>query len=191
MISTGAYVVNTSVDDTQISQVKQGDQAVITPTGSTTPVYGTVGSVGLLASQSSGVASFPVVVNVTGSPSGIYGGATADVSIIVEKLSNVLVVPTTAVHYSSTGTSVLVSDGSGTKSVAVTLGASSGGQTQVMSGLSTGDQIVVPVVRIGGSGGRAGSTRTFGGGGFGGGGFGGGGFGGGSFGGGGGFGGGG
>lgn len=181
IISTGSYIVNATVDDTQVSQVVVGDQAVITPTGATTAAYGTVASIGLLATSSSNVASFPVVINVTGSPSGLFGGATASVVITVKNLQNVVVVPTAAIHYSGNATTVnLVTNGS-TASHPVTIGAASGGNTQIVSGLAVGDQVVVPIVTIKGFNGTAGGTRTggFGGGGGGFGGGGGGGFGGG------------
>ena len=94
MIGTDSYIVNTTVDDTQIGQIADGDQVDITPTRLvTTPVYGTVGSISLIGSQSSDVTTFPVVINVTGNPSGLYAGATANVSIIVKQLNNVTEVP--------------------------------------------------------------------------------------------------
>ena len=37
VIGTDSYIVNTTVDDTEIGQITEGDQADITPTGSTTP----------------------------------------------------------------------------------------------------------------------------------------------------------
>ncbi|HWE69006.1 MAG TPA: biotin/lipoyl-binding protein [Acidimicrobiales bacterium] len=175
IISTGSYIVNATVDDTQVSQVVVGDQAVITPTGATTAAYGTVASIGLLATSSSNVASFPVVINVTGSPSGLFGGATASVVITVKNLQNVVVVPTAAIHYSGNATTVnLVTNGS-TASHTVTVGAASGGNTQIVSGLAVGDQVVVPIVTIKGFNGATGGARTGGGFGGGGGGFGGGG----------------
>ncbi len=182
-MTTQSYIVNTSVDDTELSQIAVGDQATITPSGATTNVYGTVGSIGLLASTSTGVASFPVVVNVTGSPSGIYSGATANVSIIVKQLQNVVVVPTIALHYNGSSITVDVVSGGSTKAQTVTVGTASGGDTQITSGLSAGQRIEVPVLTF--ARGAGGATRVggggFGGGGFGGGGFGGGGFGGGGF----------
>ncbi|HEX3460228.1 MAG TPA: biotin/lipoyl-binding protein, partial [Acidimicrobiales bacterium] len=169
IISTGSYIVNATVDDTQVSQVVIGDQAVITPSGSTTAVYGTVASIGLLATSSSNVASFPVVINVTGSPSGLFGGATASVVITVKNLQNVVVVPTAAIHYSGNATTVnLVTNGS-TNPHPVTIGSASGGNTQIVSGLAVGDKVVVPIVTIKGFNGAPGGTRI-GGGGFGGGG---------------------
>ena len=43
VIGTDSYIVNATVDDTEIGEIAVGDQVDITPTGSTTPVYGTVG----------------------------------------------------------------------------------------------------------------------------------------------------
>jgi len=62
-------------------------------------VYGTVGSIGVVATTTSGVSSFPVVVNVTGSPTGLFGGTSANVSIIVKELQDVVVVPSGAISY--------------------------------------------------------------------------------------------
>ena len=103
VIGTNSYIVNTTVDDTEIGQIADGDQATITPTGSTTPAYGTVASIGLIATESSNVATFPVVIDVTGIPTGLYAGSTADVAIIVKQLNNVVEVPTAAINYSTSG----------------------------------------------------------------------------------------
>ncbi|HWR48313.1 MAG TPA: biotin/lipoyl-binding protein, partial [Pseudonocardiaceae bacterium] len=68
VISTGSYIVNASVDDTEVGQLKSGEQAVIVPNGSTGPIFGTVASVGMVGTQSSGVTTYPVTINVTGNP---------------------------------------------------------------------------------------------------------------------------
>ena len=68
VIGTDSYIVNTTVDDTDIGQVAEGDQATVTPTGATTVDYGTVASIGLIATETSDVATFPVVIDVTGRP---------------------------------------------------------------------------------------------------------------------------
>ena len=179
VIATDSYSVTTTVDDTQVGEVKSGDQAVITPTGSTTNVYGTVSSVGLIASQSSDVAAFPVTIAVTGAPTGLYAGATATVSIIVEQIENAVQVPTAAISYSSGGnaTVTLVQNGSDVSRV-VTTGVVASGETQITSGLTSGDKVLERVVKFNGVAGGGGRS-LFGGsgaGGFTGGGFGGGGF---------------
>ncbi len=170
VVSTGSYIVNTTVDSTQVGQVTVGDQATITVSGSTSNVYGTVGSVGLLATTTSGVSSFPLVIDVTGSPAGLYGGSSATVSIITEELQDVVVVPTEAVQFSGNNTTVsLDSDGKKVTQV-VQIGAASGGETQVTSGLSAGDKIYVTEVSFRGGTGTGAGAGLFGrgGGGFGG-----------------------
>jgi membrane fusion protein, macrolide-specific efflux system len=176
VISTGAYVVNASVDDTEVGQLKSGEQAVIVPNGSTGQIFGTVTSVGMVGSQSSGVATYPVIIDVTGSPAGLPIGASAQVSIIVKQLTNVVVVPRGAVH--SDGGRSVVYEMDGVKQVAhpVTVGLSAGGQTQITDGLPAGTRIVLPAAPTGtGSGGARRGGGLGGGGGFGGGGLGGGG----------------
>jgi multidrug efflux pump subunit AcrA (membrane-fusion protein) len=185
VISSGSFVVNASVDDTEVGQIKNGEQATIIANGSSQPVYGTVTSVAMLASSSSTVPSYPVTISVTGTPSGLYPGASATVAITVKQVTDAVVVPTAAIHYEN-GNAVVyqMSDGKQV-SKQVTVGMTSGGQTQIASGLSDGDQVVVPSRPAGTGGatrGGTGATGTNGrGGGFGGGGFGGGGFGGGGF----------
>jgi len=187
VIGTNSYIVNTTVDDTEIGQIADGDQATVTPTGATTVDYGTVASIGLIASESSDVATFPVVIDVTGDPSALYAGSTADISIIVKQLNNVVEVPTAAITYTSGGQAQVtqVVDG---KHVArsVTVGQAALGETQITSGVKSGDKVVERIITFKVGAGTAGRTGLFGGagtgrggvsrtGGFGGGGFGGGG----------------
>lgn len=210
VVISDAYVVDATVDATEVGAVKVGDQAIISissstsstagaagvgsrratgGTGTTTtsggtaestgPVYGVVSSVGLIASTSSGVATFPVVMEVTGTPKGLYAGTPVTVSIIYRQLSGVLVVPTLAVQQQA-GTAVVDTMTNGKRVTrTVTTGATSGGMTQILRGLTAGQQVVVTIPaavanRTGGSRTGFGGTGGFGGGGFGGGGFGGG-----------------
>ncbi len=170
VISNGSYVVNASVDDTQVGQVKVGDQAVITPNSGTTTAFGTVTSVALLASSSSSVPSYPVTIGVTGSPTGLYPGASASVQIIVKQLTNALVIPASALHFTNGKVTVLKLVSGKQTSVTVTTGMTQGGQIQILSGLADGDQVVTPgTTRTAGAGGAgAGTGRTGAGGGFGG-----------------------
>ena len=92
-----------------------------------------------------------MVINVTGSPAGLYGGSSANVSIIVKELQDVIVVPTTAITYSGSATTVTL-DSNGTKTARdVTIGTASGGDTQVVSGLSVGDKIYVTTISFRGA----------------------------------------
>ena len=142
----GIRLVRTSMI---LNEIKTGDQAMITTEGANAPVTGTVGSVGLIASTSSGVATFPVVVDVSGTPSGLYAGASANVTIIYKQVANALVVPSAAVQPGPRGNSTVTVMING-RQVArnVTSGIVSGGLTQITSGLTVGEQVVVNIVSI-------------------------------------------
>ena len=158
-------MVNGTVDDTEVGLVQAGDQAVIIPDGATSPVYGVVSSVGLIASTTSGVATYPVTIAVTGDPGGLYPGASATVTLVVRQLSSVTTVPTAALHYTSSGAVVYEMVNGRQVAYPVTVGMTSAGQTQVVSGLSVGTEVVVQGLRTGGAT-TGGTTRGTGGSGF-------------------------
>ena len=172
VISTTSWVVSASVGSADLPQLRKGLQAEITPTGSTTKVFGTVESVGIIAaSSSSGSATFPVTITVTGSPKGLYAGGAADVAIIVKQVQNLLTVPTNALHTESGKTVVHQMTNGAQVSTPVKVGATYGAVTQILSGLKAGDKVVGTAFRMGGN--PAGGTRSRQGSGTGGGGFGG------------------
>ncbi len=146
------------MDDTEIGQIADGDQATIVPTGSSTTDYGTVASISLIGTQSSNVTTFPVVIDVTGSPPGLYAGSTAAVNIIVKQLNDVTEVPTAAISYDANGRATVTQVVNGAHVVKpVTVGAAARGETQITSGVTAGDKILERVVSFKGvSGGAAG-----------------------------------
>jgi macrolide-specific efflux system membrane fusion protein len=198
VIGTDSYIVNATVDDTQIGQITDGDQVDITLGGSSTSasafptagagaatgtgtsgssstsgsgssaIYGTVGSISLIGDQSSDVTTFPVVIDVTGTPTGLYAGASADVSIIVKQLSNVTEVPTDAISYTTSGQATVTKVVNGSHVVTnVTVGDAENGETQIVSGVQSGDKVLERQVTFkapgGGAGGLFGGTGRTGG----------------------------
>ncbi len=183
VISPSDLLVDADVSASDVSSVRVGMQAEITPTGGADVVYGTVSSVGAIASASdSGAAQFPVVIGVTGTPTGLYPGSSATVAITVKQATNVLTVPTQALHTTTSGaTYVYTMKGSTATKTTVTIGASYGAQTEVLSGLKVGDVVqILSFTRpkgsgtnggglfqrgTGGTGGTGGNLPSFGGGG--------------------------
>ncbi len=103
------------------------------------------------------------MVDVTGSPSGLYAGATADVSIIVKQLNDVTEVPTNAISYTSAGQATVTKVVNGSHVVTnVTVGAAESGETQILDGVKSGDKVLEREVSFkapgGGSGGLFGGT---------------------------------
>ncbi|HVW80673.1 MAG TPA: efflux RND transporter periplasmic adaptor subunit [Mycobacteriales bacterium] len=165
--STRSFVVDATVDDTEVSEVKKGQAVAVTPEGATTPVAGTVTSVTTVPTSSSGVVSFPVTIALTGHPQDVYAGSSATLSITTSKAVNVLAIPTLAITYSGSTATVKVDTGSGTQTRTITVGQTYGQQTAVKSGLVAGDKVVITIptfARIGSTGGTGTFTRGFGGG---------------------------
>ncbi len=183
--SPGGYEVQGSVSDAQISQVQLGEQATIVPAGATTPVYGTVTQITPQATITSGVASYPIVVSITDANPNLYSGvkvtskapqlfagASAQVALIVKQATNVLSVPTSAVHTVGSLSYVLVKSANKEKRVIVSVGAADAQYTQVLSGLKLGESVVLANRALaipsspGGFGGGFGGKGLGGGGGF-------------------------
>lgn len=162
VIATNAWLVNASVGASDLASVKKGLQVDITPDGSNQRVFGTVSSVGIMASTgSSGAATFPVVIKVTGSPTGLYAGGTVSAAIVVKQVDDVLTVPSAALTSEGDATYVTVSkDGKETRTKVV-IGTVYGASTQITSGLSEGDQVVVRQIRLpqGGTGSTGGTNQ--------------------------------
>lgn len=144
VISPRTLLVEANVSASDVSRLKAGLQAEITPTGGGETVYGTVTEVGVIATASdSGAAQFPVTIAVTGTPSGLYPGSTATVAITVKQATDVLAVPTAALHSEDDETYVYVIDDGKKVRTPVEIGTAYGAQTEITAGLEEGDVIEV------------------------------------------------
>jgi macrolide-specific efflux system membrane fusion protein len=148
VISTNSWIANVTVDATSVGLIKTGDQAQLTITGASDTIYATIDSIGLVSSSTSGTASYPVVLDITGSPAGLHDGASVTATLIYKQVANVVVVSTLALHRTSAGGQYVNKLVNGkTVQTTVRVGLSSGGQTQITSGLAAGDKILVPQIR--------------------------------------------
>ncbi len=132
---------------------------------------GAVASVSKVASTSSGVAGYPVVISFDADANAFYPGATVSAAIATEAKSDVLQVPTRAISTQSGSPVVTVATtgkvGGPTSVRKVTTGITAGGETEITSGLTKGEDVVLTVPSFGGAGTR-GTRGTGGAGGFGG-----------------------
>ncbi|MDA8330789.1 MAG: efflux RND transporter periplasmic adaptor subunit [Candidatus Dormibacteraeota bacterium] len=140
----GAFEVAANVSDAQVGQVHVGQAALVTPAGQTRPLPGKVSAITPLATIVQGVAAFPIVITVTGSPPGLFAGAAAEAAIIVQRVAHVLTIPASSVHGSgSRGTYVLIVKTGRAVKHPVKIGAADAIVAQVTSGLALGDQVVL------------------------------------------------
>ncbi|MFN2464971.1 MAG: efflux RND transporter periplasmic adaptor subunit [Candidatus Dormibacteria bacterium] len=142
----GAFVVTGAISDAQVNQVVVGQAARVTPAGATQALMARVSAVAPTATIASSVATFPVTVTLTEQNNSLHAGTSASVSIIVHQVSQVLTVPTSAVRSAGAAAMVQVLVNGHPQARPVQLGATDALRTQVVSGLSAGDEVVIATV---------------------------------------------
>jgi multidrug efflux pump subunit AcrA (membrane-fusion protein) len=118
-------------------------------------VTGSVQSIDVTATVSNNVVEYGVTLSVEDPPAGLRLGQTATASIQTGSVDGALYVPSTAVTTLGTRSTVTVQDGSGTHVVPVTLGLVGDADTQITSGLSEGQTVVLPTTTTTGGTGTA------------------------------------
>ena len=146
LLTPGHFQVTGSVSDSQVNQVATGQHAVVTPAGATQGLTATVSAVGVLGTVTSGVATFPVTVDISGSHASLRSGMSAIVTVIINQVVGVLTVPTSAVHTNGGSSTVQVLKNGAPVSTPVTVGASDATLTEIQSGLNPGDTVVIATV---------------------------------------------
>ena len=110
--------------------------------------HGTVLAVAPSATAASGVVSYYVTVLLTETDPRLRDGQTAEAAVHVEELRDVPAVPNAAVHRDGGQTTVTVVGFDGSQhTVPIQVGAVGDDLTQVVSGLTVGDEVVVPAGR--------------------------------------------
>jgi len=136
-----------TVDETAISGVQVGQEAQITFDAFPGRRFrGKVLEVPLESTLVQNVVSYKVPVSLTGIEGvSLKPGMTANLSIVVGRRQNVLLVSVLAVRQGEDGDVVLVQDAPGGAAVStpVELGLSDGTNVEVLRGLNEGDQVVV------------------------------------------------
>ncbi|MCS5714111.1 biotin/lipoyl-binding protein [Herbiconiux sp. CPCC 205716] len=159
IVGTDSWEAALTVGERDVTNVAVGDQVEFS-TDDGDSFFGTVSEVGLLPSTSSGAAAYPVTVAVTGSPDGLHDGIAVTASIVYERRTDVLTVPSGAVTTADDGTStVTVVDADGGESTrTVTVGETAGDLTEIVEGLVEGETVQVTVFTPG-SGSGSGTTQ--------------------------------
>ena len=139
-----ALQVSVSVPESDIGSLKVGQKATVTfPAVDDTEASGTITSIDPVATTSNSVVTYGVVVRLSGVPSTVRLGQSASVTVTTDTATGVLIVPSTAVTTAGDRSTVTVlANGVQTPTV-VTLGVVGDLWTEVDSGVSSGDQVVL------------------------------------------------
>ena len=137
----GAAQIVVDVPLSSIAGLRTGLHAVVQPDGGTTPATGTVSAIGLLPSSAPGTSptTYPLTVLVPTPSGSFFDGGRASVSIFVKVARDVVTVPNSALI---AGT-VRVMQGSSVVPSRVQTGAVGALTTEVTSGVSPGQQVVL------------------------------------------------
>lgn len=145
VIDSRDFKVTTDVVESDLADVKLGQQAAVTVSAVGADVVGTVTDISPVAGADtgSGVVSFPVTVTLQAPPATVRSGMSADVTITTASATNVLTVPAAALRGTNGDYRVLTlaADGS-TTPVAVQVGLVTNTVAEITSGLTEGTPVV-------------------------------------------------
>lgn len=136
--------VTANIAEADAASIKVGQDASVTFSATGTTVTGKVTQISLSSTTSNNVIQYPVSVTLQNVPAAVRLGATANVSITTGSVDDALYVPSSAVtSLGPTRTVTVVRDGAESV-VPVQIGMVGDRGTQILSGLSAGDVVVLP-----------------------------------------------
>lgn len=151
-----------NVDEADIGEVKDGQRVTFTVDAYPDDVFhGEVTQVRQEATTESNVVTYEVVISAPNEDLKLKPGLTANVTIYSMERNGVLSVPTKALKFTPNPLmlpenvlitdcdgkdKVWVKDGSDVKAIAVTTGVTGGSYTEITSGLSSGEKVIVDIV---------------------------------------------
>lgn len=140
----GALEVTSSIGEADAADVKVGQTATVTLPASGDRATGKVTAVALQSTTSNNVVQYPVSVTLDDPPAGVRLGASATVSITTGQADSALVVTSSAVTSVGQRHTVTVLRDGQQSVVPVQVGLVGDNGTQIVSGLSAGDTVVLP-----------------------------------------------
>jgi len=131
--------------------MKTGDSATFTfpalkTDPSAAPVTGTITAIAQNATTTNNVVSYPVTISIKNPPAALRLGQSANISVTTATAKNALTVPSLAITTTGTRQTVNVMKNGTATAVTITTGITDNGRTQVLTGLSAGDQVELPAI---------------------------------------------
>ncbi len=143
IFTTANPTVTVNLTEIDVTKVAIGDKVTVTLDAFIDITYtGKVLSIDTVGSVSSGVTNYPTVVALDVQNTEILPNMSASATIITDTKHNVLMVPISAVQTAEGESTIRVMKNGVSTPVTVTLGLSSDTQTEIISGLSEGDEVI-------------------------------------------------
>jgi HlyD family secretion protein len=154
------YRVKLNIDETDIAQIKLGQDATITLDAyPDVTISAQVTDIAATATTVQGVVNYVVTVTLKPGQAPVKIGMTADANIIVTNKANVLLAPNAAIRAESNRRYVTVRKGPDQlEEIEIKTGLANDQETEVVSGLNEGQEIIISLIQQLPSGGF-GTTR--------------------------------
>ncbi len=144
LVNLSNLQVKVVIAEVDLPKLKVGDAAQITLDALPGKTYtASVAAISPAGSVTQGVVNYPVILTVTNADQGLKPGMTANVSVVVEQRSDVLVVPVRAVHTQGNQKTVTVEVNGQLRQQAVSTGLSNDQTIEITKGLQSGDVVVL------------------------------------------------
>lgn len=149
VIATDAWQMEAGVGTADLPGLRAGQEAVVTPTGTSAVLAATVDTVGIAASSNAGAtATFPVTLAIEEDSEPLFAGASADAVVTTDTYPDVLTVPVTAVTTTDGRSTVRLLRSGQVTEHEVTLGRRFDSVVEVTDGLTAGDEVQVPRAQV-------------------------------------------
>ncbi len=146
LVDTARFHIDVSVDEIDIAKLKLGQTVnVSTDALPDAPITGKIDRIAPVATNQAGVVSFQARIQVDSAHAPLRAGMSANVTIVTETRSDVLIVPNWAIRIDRATGKAYVSrlEGTTAREVEVKTGLRNENDSEVMSGVQEGDVIIV------------------------------------------------
>ena len=145
LVDPTTMVAAVSWPESDAAKISVGQAATITVASLGSPVTGTVTALDTTSTVVSNVVTYAGTVTLDEVPAGLKSGMTATVGVVTASKSGVIAIPSAAITTKGGTSTVNVSQNGQSTSRTVTIGLKGDGTTEITSGLSAGDQVVMSV----------------------------------------------
>lgn len=140
-------VLHANVSESDVSKLKADQAAAVTVNAmATQPIQAKVAQVDLTPTTSNNVVQYGVTLTLTEPPAGLRPGQSASVEVTVSSASNVLAVPAAAVQTVNGASSVQVVENGAETRKTVEIGVRGDQYVEIKTGLTAGEEVVLPPV---------------------------------------------
>ncbi len=145
LVDTSEIEMQGYIDELDVASVKLGQAANITLDAlPNEQVTGSVTFISPISTIRAGIISYATTITLENPSAELKDGMSATAEVVVERRDNVLLVPNTVIQGTLQNPTVVVLVDGQQEERQITLGLSDGFNTEVLSGLEEGEEVVVP-----------------------------------------------